>query len=278
MYGKGLSMDTEEIVRRWSEDFARHPMFGEGMTGEQIDEMWESGSSKYSDSSYAEIRDRIIETMLSEGCLGPNVTVLDIGSGPGTFAIPLSRHCKRVICVDKSRGMLDRITSSDIANISVLQSDCLCIPQKYASDVAFSSLCPPMNTPEGIDCMCRLGKRCVYVSSSSHEEGLEGRIWRKLGKDYSYTGYDTDYPYRYLRSKGVDASIRYFTQEKQHDESVSDCIRRFATVFSRYRYVGDTVMDAISEVVKDSSEDGIVHHRNTQRFGMLTWNSPDSSE
>lgn len=269
-------MDTEEIVRMWSEDFSRHPMFGEGMTGEQIDEMWESCSSKYSDSSYAKIRDRIIDTILFEGCLGPDDTVLDIGSGPGTFAVPMSRHCRLVVCVDKSKGMLNRITSLGASNISVLQADCLCIPQEYASDVAFSSLCPPMNTPAGIDSMCRLGKRCIYVSSASHETGLEGRIWHELGKDYSYSGYDTDYPYRYLRSKGIDASICYFTQENELDETVSDCIKRYATMFSRYRHVDETVMKAISDTFEDSSEDGIVHHRTTQRIGMLTWNSPES--
>ena len=150
-------MDTESIVSEWKEAFAKHPMFGEGMSRESMDRMWESSSANYSDARYSEIKERIIETLLSEGYVSKDDTLLDLGSGPGTFAIPFSGHCKNVLCVDGSEGMLARIRDRGIGNISVLRADCTCLSTEYKKDVVFCSLCPAMNNPDAIERMDRLG-------------------------------------------------------------------------------------------------------------------------
>ena len=266
-------MDTEHIVKEWRGEFSKHPMFGENMSRQAIDDLWESGSAAYSDSSYSEIRDRIIEAVLSKGYLGKGDSLLDIGSGPGTFAVPFSGHCRSVLCVDSSAGMLRRIEEKGIANISVMKADCMTLDSGCRRDVAFCSLCPPMNTPEGIDLMCRLGEKCIYVSSANREKGLESEIWEALGEDYSYKGYDYDYPYRYLLSKGIDAKVEYFTQENETTETVAECLKRFASLVSRYRSVDEGCSAVIKRVVRGHSEDGIVRQRLSLRMGMLTWST-----
>ena len=48
-------MNTETIVKEWRDEFAKHPMFGENMSRQALDDLWESGSATYSDSRYSEI-------------------------------------------------------------------------------------------------------------------------------------------------------------------------------------------------------------------------------
>lgn len=56
--------------------------------------------------------------------LRPEMTVLDMGSGPGTLALPLARQVKQVTAVDFSKEMLDRLASraaaEGIDNIEII--------------------------------------------------------------------------------------------------------------------------------------------------------------
>ena len=52
---------------------------------------------------------RYNETLLKAMNVQPDETVLDIGCGPGTFAIPLAQQCQAVYALDYSQGMLDMV-------------------------------------------------------------------------------------------------------------------------------------------------------------------------
>ncbi|PZG14632.1 class I SAM-dependent methyltransferase [Nonomuraea aridisoli] len=56
---------------------------------------------------------------------GPDATVLDLGCGPGTIAIPLARHVREVLAVDPDAGMLaegERL-AADVPNIRWIKGD-----------------------------------------------------------------------------------------------------------------------------------------------------------
>jgi cyclopropane fatty-acyl-phospholipid synthase-like methyltransferase len=62
-----------------------------------------------------------VDAFISRMALTAEDTVLDIGCGPGSLAIPLAKRAKRVVAVDFSRGMLDALEAyaaeEDITNI-----------------------------------------------------------------------------------------------------------------------------------------------------------------
>ena len=263
-------MDSDEAVREWMTERRRHPMFNEP-NGPSFDSFWERGASAYSARSYDRILNDIVSYMVGEGYVDPGRTVIDIGSGPGTFAAPLSRHCASVLCTDVSPGMLARIDGMGLPNVTTLQSDCMSLPE-IVRDVSFSSLCPPMNCPEGLRVMERTASElCVYVSSADSCPGLETEIWKALGKDYSYRGYDTRYPARYLESQGRSPKLRFFSQTNETSEPESVVADRFVCKVSSYRDLTQEEEDIIRGVVAGRSEDGTVRITAEVRMGMLVW-------
>lgn len=265
--------DTESIVREWMDARGMHPHVGEGKSEDDFSRMWEASSGTYSFERYSVIRDSVIAHLDSRGLLGG--TVLDIGCGPGTYAIPMASRAASVLATDLNRGMLERLetecSSRGIGNVRTMVCDCRAVPSSCRCDLAFSSLCPPMNSPDALIGMEALGGTCAYVSSCATEGGLESRVWRALGRNYSYSGYDTGYPYRFLSSIGRDAELVRFRQRNFQESSEEDAVRRFTSLVSRYRELDDGMREAIAGAVSDASEDGVVRTDSETVMGLLIW-------
>lgn len=266
-------VDTDSIVREWMDAKDMHPHVGEGKSEEDFSRMWDASSGTYSFERYSSIRDSVIAHLDSEGLL--DGTVLDIGCGPGTYAIPFASHAASVLATDLSRGMLERLeadcSSRGIQNVRTMICDCRAVPASCRCDLAFTSLCPPMNSPDALMEMEALGRTCAYVSSYATEGGLESRVWKALGRNYSYSGYDTDHPYRFLKSLGRDAELVRFRQRNSQESSEEDAVRRFMSLVSRYRELDDGMREAIAGAVSDASEDGIVRTDSETVMGLLIW-------
>ncbi len=82
------------------------------------DKKADSFASRNSNSPY-------ISLLLKHLPLAPNLTVLDMGSGPGTLAIPLAGLVRSVTAVDYSAGMLEvlsrKASKADIHNIRTIR-------------------------------------------------------------------------------------------------------------------------------------------------------------
>ncbi|MCQ2079946.1 MAG: methyltransferase domain-containing protein, partial [archaeon] len=172
------SEETERIIGEWQAHARRHPAFGEGRGMDYMASVWDGAADTYSDWNYSQIKSSILDNLYYRGILRPDTTVVDIGCGPGTYAKPMSRMCRSVLCLDSSPKMLSRLRAEcereSINNISTVWADCCDIPSGCRSGVAFCSLCPPMNNPESVlsleDCA---DEWCVYISSANAVGSLE---------------------------------------------------------------------------------------------------------
>ena len=270
-------MGNEDIIcSEWIRERAKHPSFGEGKDYEDMQRMWNESATTYSDSQYSAISDDIVSALLSEGIVNKDSTILDIGCGTGSFALRFSPHVSKVIGSDSSPKMLERLMDNaserNVNNIDPLLSDCLSIPSDVVCDVAFSSLCPPMNDPESLLSMEAHSKRyCIYVSSANVGNGIEGEVWKALGCDYSYSGYDTTYPFEYLRSIGKDARLRFFTQRNQSIIPIEECVNRYLRLVSKYRGMNGDMEHTIRDVIASHAKDGNIDLSREMRMGMLIW-------
>ena len=271
---EGLNRDSEAVLKEWKEDWLRHPMNAEGMGEDRIDRMWDEIAPTYDSTRYSSIIRDAVGKMEEMGLLGG--TLIDIGCGTGAYAIPFSSLCSKVLAVDGSGPMLDVLRREcgerRIGNIETLRCDCRNIPEGLRCDTAFSSLCPAMNSPSMILSMERLGNRRVYLSFYDRgDESMELEIWRELGRDYSYGGYITDYPFRFLESLGRTPSIHYFKQMNRTDVPDTKMKDNYRKLLSHYRPVREAETAAIDKVVSEHNVDGTVTVSREMCIGMLVW-------
>ena len=270
----GLNEDSKAILEEWKREWLRHPMNAEGMDKESLDRVWDESAPNYDCSRYSSIVSDVVAKMDVLGLLGG--TVMDIGCGTGAYAIPFSPLCSGILAVDGSEPMLDVLRRGceehGITNVETLMCDCKDIPGGLRCDTAFSSLCPAMNSPSMILSMERLGDRRVYISSyDKGGDSMELEIWRELGHDYSYGGYLTDYPRRFLESLGRSPSLYRFRQKNRTEVPDTRMKDNYRRLLSRYRPVSEAETAAIDRVVSEHSVDGIVTVSREMCVGMLVW-------
>ncbi len=275
-------MEYSENTLKWKTEREKHPFIGEKLTKEMIADFWQSASADYTGDRYDNVREQIIGFLNEDGYLGSDKTLIDIGSGPGTYAFPLSQLTAHVSCMDASTGMLNRIiercNSENINNISTIVADWDDTVPENKHDIAFSSLCPALNNPESILKMESCAKeRCIYISSANRGRRIHTDIWYELGKEYSFEGYDTAYPFQFLKENGRTPILKYFSQINTSDTAEEDVVSSELKQFSKYRENTPELEEIIRNVVKEYSEDGNIHLESEMRLGVLVWNPLDKS-
>lgn len=254
----------------------KHPYFGEHVSKESMMEGWDRASSSYSYKRYEIIRDRVVADLLGTGVLRKDSTVLDIGCGNGSFSLSIAPHVKKVYAMDASKGMLSELTKamerSRIGNIVPVECDWETGSIEGRYDVVMTSLCPPTNTPESLMKMESVSKgKCVYISSINESASTHVRIWNGLGKDYSFAGYNTQYPYEYLRGLGRDAVLRTYAQVNHIDVPYETALNDEIGRFSQYGRSGSEVRGIAENVLRPLCTDGRVIYDHEMKMGMLVW-------
>ncbi len=264
------------VIEKWEYDRNKHPFVGEGFSDERIFKCWDDCADTYTGNEYSDIRDEIITDLLAAEILSEEFVVLDIGCGPGLFAIPFSRYCRKTYCVDSSIPMLESLGSkaSDIDQdkLKVIHSTWEDMEPIPGVNVAFTSLCPALNNPESLLRMEDFASDyCIYVSSYSNDNSIGIEIWNRLGKDYSFKGYNTDYPFEFLCTEGRDPFLKTYVKASKVDiplERMRDSeVRRM----SQYRDMTPELKNLIESVVMEHQNDGNITVDNEIKLGLLIW-------
>jgi SAM-dependent methyltransferase len=98
-----------------------------------------------------------------DGQLARGASILDVGSGPGTYAIPLAARGFRVTAVDLSPKMLERLTRDATAASVIVETRCADATQPLTSipvhDAAISIHGPLSYTPDPLPILRNIASR-----------------------------------------------------------------------------------------------------------------------
>ncbi len=180
-----------------------------------------------------------ISLFMSHLVLNQSMTVLDIGSGPGTIAIPLARRVKKVTAIDFSRGMLDTLEEiadeESIDNIATVQcawEDDWQAKGIQPHDIAVASRALGVKDLEAaLRKIDRYGTRYVFLSDRIGSTPFEVEAFKALGRPF-FSGPDYIYTLNCLYTLGIHPNVTVLKLNRDISySSLEEAIKSYSWMF-----------------------------------------------
>ncbi|MDD3267696.1 MAG: class I SAM-dependent methyltransferase [Syntrophomonadaceae bacterium] len=225
----------------------------------------------------------VFNFLRSFNILQPGMRILDIGSGPGSFAIPMAALGYHVVAIDPSVKMLDILQANipgnlpgSIATVEGLWEEIDIQEQGWQDgfDLVFASMCPGIHDKTALEKMLRCSKQWCYMSSFSgsrkfpvHDEIL-GRLFNR---QYSNHFNDIIFPFNILYSLGLQPSITFWNTSNQHSQSTESFKREILYIANNIASISPAMEAVIDGIIAKHSFDGSVQQQISSVVGMIAW-------
>lgn len=260
---KKATLDASQ--RRWRRDYSV--------------EFW-NRRAKWYNEAVTRRTDRT-QRLIAKLGLDPEYTVLDIGSGPGTFAIPIAKIVKHVTAIDISKGMLtclrENAKREGVGNI-------MCINKKWedvelGNDIeehdiviASYSLFAMLDIKEALLKMTRVARKAIYLLTSAGElTSNYNKLWPKLYGEEYVPGPDYIYIVNVLYQMGICANVEILEDElKQRFSSLDEAVEYQMEIFNE-------VPPGAEEVIRENlaetlvEEEGAFWSKQKAKTAMIWW-------
>ena len=275
----------------WAEASARSPVSRRDRYGpaEQI-EHWNRRAEGYArQGAGAGSRARrasLLRWLASRGALQPRFRVLDIGAGPGTFALPLAARVREVTALEPAAAMaaiLEKKRSArGLRNIRLAQKswqEADLDRDGWAGrfDLVFASMSPGIDGPEALAKMNRASRRFCFLS------GWSGPLWGPWGLARSELwpllfgeqagNYPNDvlFAFGLLYTGGLRPELRFGWRESRQELEQGEAEQELLRLFARYASLTPRVRRVIAGYVRERSRAG--RYRQSSRLcqGFLLW-------
>ncbi|MCD1295425.1 class I SAM-dependent methyltransferase [Methanocella sp. CWC-04] len=275
----------DENTKNWFEYWHQAtPAIGRGPRQASF---WDKRAEKYGDYVSSDRKEGKLRTVLdfiqSTGLKIEDAEVLDIGSGPGTFALPLAKMGAKVTAVDISAEMLKRLEKSaaedGISNIKTIHSawkdiDLDSMGFKGKFDLVIASMTPGINGPETFDMMLDASKGVCYYSGwvnrkwdSSYNE-LYKMLFNEEFREITHGFY---LPFMYLYTMGYRPEIKIKRDIWNSDETVEDMVETVSGFFSSTKDIDEEMKGRMREYFQERSNDGKYRSETIAVTGMMVW-------
>jgi SAM-dependent methyltransferase len=187
-------------------------------------EFWDKRAKGFNESIKRNDR---AEGIIAKLDIKPDDTVLDIGAGPGTLAIPLAKMVKHVTAIDPSKGMLaclkENAVTEGLKNIT-------CINKKW-EDVAIGR---DMGKHDIVIAshslaMLNLVSRYVYIFTFAGRRFWDyDELWLRLFGEEFQPGPDYIYLYNVLYEMGIHANVAIIKSDhNQRFSNLDEAVERW---------------------------------------------------
>ncbi|MDD3070507.1 MAG: class I SAM-dependent methyltransferase [Methanoculleus horonobensis] len=204
-------------------------------------------------------------------------TVLDVGAGPGTLAVPLSRRVARVTAVEPAAGMADVMTEyageEGVSNLDIVRkrweeiNPATDLDGPYDLVIASYSLGMP-DIRAAIEKMREASSRWVYLfwfaGTTSWEQAMVD-LWLELhGEEFRF-GPKADVLYNVLYSMGICPNVE--TIKREHVRRFADLDAAVDEFREQYRVTSPAQEEVLREYLSgilSADGDSLMHS------GMMT--------
>ncbi len=245
-----------------------------GKTAADWDKKAPGFASRNSDSPY-------VSLFLSRLPLKKSYSILDVGSGPGTLALPLASQVQSVTALDYSQVMLEllnnKIAQKKITNISTIlgawEDDW---PKlgigKYDLTIASRSM-GVANLPEAIKKLNAHSKEYVFITDRIAPTPFDPEAFKAIGRPFD-SGPDYIYTVNVLYSMGINANIDIIQLEKDvHYENFQEALDSYLWMFKDLTQNETNKLESYinSNVLSQKDNHLVVRRPFPPRWAIIWW-------
>ena len=253
---------------------------------------WKSKTSKQWNSNAASFSKRTRKSAYSDRFLalvdiGPETTVLDVGCGPGTLAVPIARKAMSVTAIDYASGMLEELENearkNELSNIRSLKcawEDDWEQASVGRHDIVIASRSMNIeNLADGISKLNSHATHRVVISERIDPTPFDPDIFTALGRPFN-SGPDYIYTLNTLYKLGIHPRIDHIELPAQ------TVYRNLQEAVDSYKWMlkdlSEREEDRLKKFVSSrirKQKDGtlILKRRFPPRWAVLSYNTSPSS-
>ncbi|WP_371378474.1 cyclopropane-fatty-acyl-phospholipid synthase family protein [Sporomusa aerivorans] len=244
-------------------------------------EFWNSFSGRYAEhnASNKEVHEKIINDLAAQGAFRSGDSLLDIGCGPGTYALPLAAREVKVTAMDTAAQMLAVLKSQAeqaglAENIRPYHADWHDLPAEPAFDIAFAAKSPAIRDYDSLMKMTKIARKgcCLIGFAGQHDLDLRRLLWEKLLEEPAPgPSFDIIYPLNILYQKGYRPHVSFYSYSQSQDEPLGYLIDHYTRYFAMLGVAGPETAAKIHNFLQERAVNGYCTEQSATTVGVMWW-------
>jgi SAM-dependent methyltransferase len=214
-----------------------------------------------------------------------NSAILDVGCGPGSFAIPFAEAGHSVVALDPAPKMLDILReelspeySGRVKTVMGLweEFDIKEMGWEKGFDLVFASMSPGVRDVETLQKMNRCSRKWCFLSNFSGPRlfSLFEEIYLELlEKPYPNHNNDIIFPFNILYALNYRPRLAFTEMNQQREDGIEEAVNDVMEHFKFFTEIDITpeLEKKVHHLVERRSVDGKIKHQFRSNVGMMVW-------
>ena len=242
----------------------------------------ERTSDKESDAK----RREIVEWLKKRGALTKGANVLDIGAGPGNWALLLAETADFLTALEPADAMADILAGRIKAEgnghgaIEIARRTWQTVELEKegwdeAFDLVFASMTPGIDGPKNLRKMMAASKGWCYFSAFSGRcwQHWYGDLWKAVfDEPLKGQPHDIIHPFNLVYAMGYRPELRFHSWNREITMPRERALEDFQTHIESYAEITFAIQEKISAFVDARCKNGMFVQRRDACQGMMLWN------
>nr|WP_320147401.1 class I SAM-dependent methyltransferase [uncultured Anaeromusa sp.] len=248
-------------------------------------EFWDLRAAEFAGKERDSSRMRSTLSYLEgKGLVCAGAAVLDIGCGPGAYALEFARRGASVVGTDISGNMLhyarNRAEEEGVlGKTEFVQAVWEAIDLKMqgwqgAFDLTFASMCPGISSVEALLALCRASRKACFLTTFARRRDI---IREQLGRQFFGEAYQApwgktlSYTVATLFAAGYYPEVTYQQENWQWEMSLGDAVRTYAPFFKEVCSSEEELVSRLQASLLALAQDGKVEERSESLIARVYW-------
>lgn len=268
--------DAHFWAAEWAKARNRSSLYSRRNDPEAWVRYWDMVAPSYAlrNRQLAAVHRDLVEKLALEGVVTRESIVLDVGSGPGTFALHFAEKAARVVALDPAAGMLrvlrqeaeQRGVSERIVTVLSSWED---FEPEERFDLVFSANSPAVRDYSTLSKMnlASRGYCCLVSSAKGSTLRLRDMLWEKVtGRGIRGGAFDPLY-----HCDGYYPELRFLRYASRLKERVDVLEEQYKAYFRIFGYDGPETEESIHQCIRSLSVDGWYEDVSEGHLAVIWW-------